>query len=63
MDKEVRLLRDTIISAVRDKYTKVVEKAVEETKKFEEKYGLVEGFVLPGGGLLDFCHVDETRVV
>jgi len=53
-------LRDTIISAVRDRCTKVVERAVEKTKKFEEKYG----FVLPTpGDLLDFCHLDETRVV
>ena len=53
-------LRDTIISAVRNRCTKVVEKAVEKTKKFEEKYG----FILPTpGDLLDFCHLDETRVV
>lgn len=55
ISQEKQRLRDAIISGVRQGYTKVVEKAVEKTKKFEEKY-----FVPPTpGDLLDFCHLEK----
>ena len=57
ISQQKQRLRDAIISAVRhaDGYTKVVEKAVEKTKEFEEKY-----FIPPTpGDLLDFCHLEK----
>ena len=45
-------LRDVIITAVRHSYYGVVEKAVEENNKFEEKYNR---FPPTTGDLLDFC--------
>ena len=44
--------RDVIITAVRHSYYGVVEKAVEENNKFEEKYNR---FPPTTGDLLDFC--------
>ena len=56
ISQEKQRLRDAIISAVRQGYTKVVEKAVEKTKEFEEKYN----FIPPTpGDLLDFCHLEK----